>query len=77
MESLIDRAHAVPSKTQRNGKPNPELAQLAIAWAAGEITLKQVAGALGRPGAGAMAYSPLAFGFRDAVALGLLVRPKR
>ena len=71
MESLLEKAKAVEKKG-RGVTPDPQGAELAVAWAYGEITLLQAGEALGR--AGNSMYSQLANGLRDAVKLGLLVR---
>lgn len=52
-------------------EPNPDAAKLAVAWAAGEVTLKQVMVVLKKTGS---SYAFLASGLRDALTLGLLVR---
>jgi hypothetical protein len=57
----------------RGVTPDQQGAELAVAWAHGEITLIQAGEALGR--AGNSMYSQLANGLRDAIKLGLLVRP--
>lgn len=68
MESLLDRARAVETKTL----PNAELAQLAVAWAHDDVTLLQASEAMGKSGNGM--YATLSRGLRDAVRLGLLAR---
>ena len=69
METLVDRAKA---HEMRDAAPDPELAALAVAYGAGEITLTQVGAAVDKKGNSA--YAQLAKGLRDAFSLGLLAR---
>ena len=73
MNDLIDRAKAAGMKQGESTVPDPELAGLAIAYGLGEITLTQAGAALDVRGNSM--YASLCRGFRDAFALGLLVRP--
>jgi len=48
--SLLSKAKAVPlASHHRRGAYTREEIELAIAWAAGIVTVKQVAGAIGKP----------------------------
>lgn len=71
METLLARAKAVHPVAGKR-KPDKQLAQLAIAWAISDLTLKQVSSAMEKKGS-AM-YSQLSLGLRDAIRLGMLVK---
>ena len=75
MNSLVERAKAVPIKQGDSVPPDAEIAGLAIAYGLGEITLSQ-AGIASNTRGNSM-YATLCRGFRDALALGLLVRPAK
>ncbi len=71
MQTLLSKAKSVKIKG-RSAAPNLEMAHLSVAWACGEVTLKQTAAALERTGNSM--YSLLANGLRDAVKIGLLTK---
>jgi len=71
--TLLDKAMARPTSSQRRLDPNGEVVELALAWARNEIKLAQVRTALdcGKNSA-SKAYCTLARGLREAIRKGVV-----
>lgn len=72
-QTLLAKARAFKAPERKKAPPTKEAAQLAVAWACGELTYTQVQAALDRS-KGASVYGVLAIGLRDAIHLGFLAR---
>ncbi len=72
-QTLLAKARAIKRPERKKAPPEREAAQLAVAWACGEVSYSQAQAVLGRS-KGASVYGVLAIGLRDAIRLGYLAR---